>query len=216
MVKHTGKVELIGLKCTSCGSPSLGNFVNGTSKCQNCGTIHVLLGSGKKIPKNIFTSNGIVVEIPPSIAIGELLRVNQISAETGGIYFDQEDRQLVNEYPNDPEDADEVSAEDLPQLFESESLKDLEDNDFLAIGFLERDHQIETTEEHSGFLGRNRKTVKEEYDINSLYFPFEMDFRKLPYNLRVYGRKHLGRALEIAQLIQEKLGYPIKIGLKRS
>ena len=212
----TPNVGLVGLKCTSCGSPNLGNFVNGVSKCQNCGTIHVLLGSDKKIPKNIFTGNGIVVEIPPSIAIGELLRANQIPAETNGIYFDYEDRQIGNENYSDREEADEVSAEDLSGLFDSENNKDLEENDFLAIGLLEKEHQVETTKKYSGFLGRNRKTIKEEYDTNWLYFPFELDLRKLPYNMRVYGRKNLGRAQEIAQLIQEKLGYPIKIGLRRS
>lgn len=213
--KTSSEVELVGLQCKSCGSPNLGNFMNGVGKCQNCGTTWVLLGSGKKIPKNIFTGNGSVIEIPPSIAIGELLRANQISAKTGGIYFDHEVRQIENEYPNDLECADEISEEDLPGLLNGENDEDLEENDFLAIGLLEKEQQVEENKEFAGFF-RPRKIVKEVYNFNWLYFPFELDLRKLPYSLRVYGRKNLGRALEIAQLIQEKLGYPIKIGLKRS
>src|SRR3989344_820889 len=106
---HNLGIELVGLNCAACGSNALGNFTDGVANCKSCGTTNVLTGLGKKLPKNIPTSDDVVVKIPQSIAIGELLRANQIPAATHQISWESDGEGgevYESDYYRDPEDAE--------------------------------------------------------------------------------------------------------------
>jgi hypothetical protein len=204
-----GTAELVALKCRSC-SGQLPDFESGFSRCPACATLHYLKGfvvtAGQPAP----SKDADIVEIPPVLAIGMLLRENNIIANN-----------------DDESDYDDNRESDVCEKFmlRLETYRDRWEEPLRVCTYLEVGEihtntvQENVVVEEGNFLGWGRKEELRPVDHHYVYFPYQIRFDReteAPVVMNVYGTSYIQGAQRIKELIKSKLGYTIRIRLVNS